>query len=147
MKWLLPPLLTLILLIAQVLLSVQMPVPGMFGPGIAQFGYLVIVAGVLLLIWGAGHFRKVRTNINTFRDPDVLVTGGPFRFTRNPMYLGFFLILFGAAIVYDAASALLPVAAFFAAANWWYIPFEEQAAEKALGEAYDDYRRRVRRWL
>ena len=147
MKWLLPPLLTLILLIAQVLLSVLMPVPGMFGPGASEIGYLLIVAGILLIFWGAGHFRKVRTNINTFRDPDVLVTGGPFRFTRNPMYLGFFLILFGAAIVYDAATALLPVAAFFAAANWWYIPYEERAAENALGEAYAEYRSRVRRWL
>ena len=147
MKWLLPPLLTLALLIVMALLSALVPEPSLLGKPVNNIGHAVIVAGILLILGAAAQFRKVRTNISTFRKPDVLVTGGPFRVTRNPMYLGFVIILAGAAIAADAAVALLPVAAFFTAANRWYIPFEERAAEQAFGPAYADYRRRVRRWL
>ncbi|MDF1722034.1 MAG: isoprenylcysteine carboxylmethyltransferase family protein [Minwuia sp.] len=147
MKWLLPPILTLILLIAMVVLSRTVPLVWLMDTATSRLGLFGVGAGVLLILWGAFQFRKVRTNIHTFHDPNVLVTSGPFRFTRNPMYLGFLIILSGAAIANNALIAFLPVAVFFVVANWWYIPYEERAAVQAFGQSYLDYKQEVRRWL
>ncbi|MCE3289332.1 MAG: hypothetical protein K0R83_1344, partial [Caulobacter sp.] len=83
----------------------------------------------------------------TFDDPDVLVTGGPFRFTRNPMYLGFLLLLAGVALGLGAASPWIVPVVFWLLADRWYIPFEERAMRRTFGEAYEAYARRVRRWV
>lgn len=147
MKWLLPPILTLFLLVAMVALSRTIPIACLMDTDSSRLGLIGVVGGILLVLSGAARFRRVKTNIKTFNEPDVLVTGGPFRFTRNPMYLGFLIMLAGAAVASNTLIAVLPVALFFAAANWWYIPFEERAAEQAFGQHYRDYRDQVRRWV
>ena len=147
MKWLLPPVLWLVMLATAVTLALIAPMGAIVPPPWHWSGAVLIALGVWLLLAASGQFRRVETNINTFRDPNVLVADGLFRFTRNPMYLGFTLTLLGAAILSNALSALAAPLFFFAVANLWYVPFEERAAAAQFGDAYAVYRKRVRRWL
>jgi protein-S-isoprenylcysteine O-methyltransferase Ste14 len=103
--------------------------------------------GIALLIWARVHFRKRDAEIHTFRAPRSLVTDGPFRFSRNPMYLGFLLVLLAAAFFVNTWCALLAPLAFLIASLVWYIPQEERALRTAFGRAYDDYAWRTRRWI
>jgi len=147
MRWLLPPVVWAMLLAAIGLLAWLAPI-GAIAPGPYHWsGAAPVAFGLWLLLSASGQFRKVEPNINTFRDPNVLVTNGAFAFTRNPMYLGFVFALLGAALLSNALSALAAPFAFVLIASVWYIPFEERAAAAQFGAAYADYKRRVRRWL
>lgn len=119
----------------------NLPTPFSYG------GWVLVVFGLAMTAFAARLFGRTKTNLHTFRDPNVLVTSGLFSLSRNPMYLGFTVALLGAAVVSNSVLALLPVAFFFAVANAHYIPFEEGAAEAQFGERYLDYKKRVRRWL
>ncbi len=147
MKWLLPPVLWAACLIAMGLLAVYLPLAAILPLPFNYLGLAFVAGGLWLLLAAARRFSRADTNINTFRDPNVLVSDGAFAWTRNPMYLGFVLTLLGVALAVNALSALALVVLFFLVANFWYVPFEERAAARQFGAAYADYRRRVRRWL
>ena len=83
----------------------------------------------------------------TFDTPRNLVTTGLFAWSRNPMYLGFTLVLLAAALAVNMWLALLGPLAFFLAAQFWYVPFEERAARETFGVAYEIYAARTRRWV
>lgn len=145
MKRLLPPLLFLICLIAMGLLHLFYPIRH---TGTHYFaGPFFLLFGALLTLLSGRYFHKIGTNIRTFDAPGKLVTGGFFRYTRNPMYLGFTCMLFGVAALSGALSTLVPVLVFFLAANYWYIPFEERKMIETFGEDYLAYRKKVRRWV
>lgn len=72
---------------------------------------------------------------------------GPYRFTRNPMYLGMVLILLAWCLWLGNAAALLALAAFVGYITRFQIVPEERALAGRFGAAYEDYRRRVRRWV
>lgn len=110
-------------------------------------GYALVIAGIALPVWSAQIFKRVETNIIPYKSPDKIVTEGPFRFSRNPMYLGMLTVLIGVAGILGAAENYAFALLYFAVANWWYIPFEEMKMHKVFGDAFDDYRTRVRRWL
>lgn len=110
-------------------------------------GYALITIGLVLPIWGSHAFKRHQTNILPYKDPDNMVTDGPFKFTRNPMYLGMLLGLFGVNVVTGTYEGLLFAMLYFAVANWWYIPFEEKRMYAVFGEKFDDYKASVRRWL
>jgi len=110
-------------------------------------GYSLIVLGILLPVWGARVFKQHKTNLIPYKKPDSMVTTGPFKFTRNPMYLGMILLLAGIAVVIGTTLAPLFPLVFFAVANWWYIPFEENRMAEAFGDDFDGYKASVRRWL
>ncbi len=110
-------------------------------------GVMVLLTGVGFLTIGSGRFIKVGTNLNTFIDPNTLVIDGPFRITRNPMYLGFTLVLTGTSFLLGSLSAFVGALLFYLVANYWYIPFEEARCMDIFGGDYVSYRERVRRWL
>lgn len=147
MQRLLPPVLFLICLLLALGLHLWWPVGRWLPAPYNLAGLLLVPVGLWLLISGSGRFGKARTNIHTFRDPDVLVTDGPFRISRNPMYLGFAAVLLGSALALGTVTPLIACALFLLAADRWYIPFEERACEARFGEAYRSYRARTRRWL
>jgi protein-S-isoprenylcysteine O-methyltransferase Ste14 len=147
MKRLLPPLLVLICLAAMGVLRVSAPGVMLIEGPAAWAGAAPILAGLAFLVAGSGTFRRRGTNIKTFNEPDVLVTDGLFRWTRNPMYLGFVLLLLGAAILLGSATAFGPVLLFWLVANSWYIPFEERALRLKFGDDYADYARATPRWI
>lgn len=148
MRWLVPPVLVLILALAMAAAARLLPRPALLPePWNAVLGWLVIALGLGLMVAAAWLFRQRRTNIHPFGKPDVLITEGVFRLSRNPIYLGLTLVLAGIALLLNALAALPLVIVFFVVADRWYIPVEERLAESAFGAEFDAYRRRVRRWL
>lgn len=147
MQRLLPPLLFMICLALALALHLALPVHTWASGPYRPVGLILVPPGVWLLIHASGLFARMGTNIHTFREPDVLVTGGPFRISRNPMYLGFASVLLGLCLALGTLTPLLAWSTFVLAADRWYIPFEERACEARFGEAYRRYRARTRRWL
>ena len=78
--------------------------------------------------------------------PRQLVIRGPYRFVRNPMYVGAGLALAGAALYYRSLALLVYAAAFFLVTHLFVIGYEEPALRRAFGEQYEAYCRRVGRW-
>jgi protein-S-isoprenylcysteine O-methyltransferase Ste14 len=97
----------------------------------------------------AQQFRARGTTVDPMHPEraSALVTGGPFRITRNPMYVGLAGLLLAHAFLRGSPKALPPVAAFGLLMDRTQIPAEEAAMRSLFGNEYDDYRARVRRWL
>jgi protein-S-isoprenylcysteine O-methyltransferase Ste14 len=147
MKKILPPLLFVLFALVMLGLDAWLGAPAVL-PGAARAaGGLLVLGGIALAVIARAWFARARTNIHTFRRPDVLVTGGPFRLSRNPMYLGFSLSLAGLAAALGSLAAFAPVAAFVVIVDRWYIAFEERMMRSTFGAAYEEYARRTRRWL
>lgn len=146
-KILVPPVLLLLCIIG--IVFVQNSVTTAFALGKIAFwvGVALTVSGIALPIWGAQVFRIAQTNILPYKDPDKMVRNGPFRFSRNPMYLGMLCIITGAAMMSGMIENFAFSALFFCVANWWYIPFEEGRMRAAFGENFDEYAAAVRRWI
>jgi len=121
------------------------PLGAMGSPPLVAIG--LILLGVVGLVGARIQFARAQAEIMTFDTPRNLVMDGLFALTRNPMYLAMMLVVTGAALLVDRWCGMLAPALFFAAANWWYIPFEERAAAAAFGEPYLAYRSQVRRWI
>ena len=110
---------------------------------------LLFAIGAALDITGLVHFMRAKTTVNPL-DPDaasVLITGGVYRFTRNPMYLGLATLLLAWAIWLGNLVALAGVALFVWFMNRFQIAPEERALEARFGSEYSRYRSRVRRWI
>jgi protein-S-isoprenylcysteine O-methyltransferase Ste14 len=111
-------------------------------------GIVLIAVGVAVSAWGRLTFKKQRAEIFPWSDAhSALVASGPFRFTRNPMYLGIVVIGIGAALVAGTWLMWLVPVLLFVLDNFVIIPFEERSMERAHGEEYLAYTGRVRRWL
>lgn len=110
-------------------------------------GGAMLLVGLTLLVIAGGLFKRAGTDMIPFQSVSALVTSGVYRWSRNPMYLGMTLILFGTAVTVGAASALLVPPVFMAIVQWRYILPEEAMLEGLFGDDYRAYRRRVRRWL
>ncbi|CCN83055.1 Putative protein-S-isoprenylcysteine methyltransferase [Vibrio nigripulchritudo SFn27] len=148
MKKLLPPYLFLISIVVMALVCWSLGSPHLIGQPAIFFGGALVLAGIGLAAKSSALFRKEQTNIMTFGEPDKLVTTGAFKYTRNPMYLGFTVALVGFAILFGAAiSSFAIVGLFILIADRWYIAFEENMMRSKFGEEYEDYSKSVRRWI
>lgn len=147
MKKLLPPVLTLLCILLMLMLDWQLPLGQALPPPWHLAGLVPILAGIALAAAGRARFARVGTEIYTFREPGQLVTGGVFRLTRNPMYLGMALLLAGVALLLGSLSPLVVAAGFVVIADRWYIRFEEAAMTAKFGDAYRAYQQGTRRWL
>ncbi|MBS0396154.1 MAG: isoprenylcysteine carboxylmethyltransferase family protein [Proteobacteria bacterium] len=113
---------------------------------------LAAVPGLLAILLVASALRRFRaagTTVNPL-DPDAashLVTGGVYRWTRNPMYLGLLLLLAAWALWMRSAAPWVVLPLFVGFLTVAQIRPEEAALQRRFGEAYDAYRARVRRWL
>jgi len=118
-------------------------------PGRAPLAITASVLGFFVSLAGIISFRRARTTVNPMR-PDTasaLVVTGIYRVSRNPMYLGFALILLGGAIHLSNPAALLPLPIFVLYINRFQIDPEERALETLFGAEFRAYRARVRRWI
>ena len=142
-----PPVLALLYLGATLVLDYLLPTPQLV-PWPYQLAGLVPAAAGFSLTHGARReLDRKGTTRNPFGEPTTLVTEGPFRFTRNPMYLAVTIVLLGIAVLVGRAPVFLAPAAFWLTMQLAYVPREEQKLERLLGTAYLDYQRRVRRWV
>ncbi len=111
-------------------------------------GIGLILVSFIAPVWALILFRREGTQVNTTSETNnKLVPSGPFRFTRNPMYLGLVVLSLGVAIATGAVLIFVAPLLVFATANWIHIPFEEAKMRHQFGAAFDDYARNVRRWL
>jgi protein-S-isoprenylcysteine O-methyltransferase Ste14 len=116
----------------------------------APYRYAGIVLAALALglgAWAAVLFRRVGTDIRPFMPSTALVVAGPYKLTRNPMYLGMAGILLGAAVLMGSLTPLIVIPGFMALIAERFIVPEEAKLEAAFGREYLDYKARVRRWL
>lgn len=142
-----PPVYLLSTLILMWLLQLYVPIYQFVHPPMAYAGIVVILFGIIMTAISAGVFLKVDTGLEPFDEAKVLVTSGFYRFTRNPMYMGMFIMLLGVAFMFGAVSALIPVPVFFLIIRNNFVLGEERFCEAAFGQQYLDYKLRVRRWI
>ena len=117
------------------------------GPGLVATGYLLAGAGLLLMLWTALTLFRHRTTVNPFAGAAVLCTDGPFRFSRNPIYLGDWLVLAGFALILATLWPLLFAPLIWLTLRYGVIRHEETHLDARFGDSYRAYRQRVRRWL
>ncbi len=109
--------------------------------------WLLLAPGLLMVLVAAAGFKRADTGMVPFSKSTALVTGGIYRITRNPMYLGMTLILAGAAIKVGSLGAWIPVPLFMAVIHRQFILKEEIFLTAIYGEEYRNYMKKVRRWL
>ncbi len=111
-------------------------------------GLLLFFLGFYLPLWASKIFAEEKTEIlPTSPTNRVLVTRGPFLFSRNPMYLGTVVMLFGIAVIIGTLPMFAAAFAQFLVMNFIFIPFEEEKMRRQFNDAFTDYTKRVRRWL
>lgn len=110
-------------------------------------GVALLTLGSSLELWSLGLFSYVRTSAIPFRPANAFVARGPYRLTRNPMYLGMTCTLAGVGMM--LGRGWIALSAFLAALviDRYAIRREEAYLERRFGGEYLDYKRRVRRWL
>ena len=112
-----------------------------------QGSVILVLAGFSLMMWSWGLFRKRNIAICPTAKTMSLITTGPYRFSRNPMYLGMILILAGLALCVGAPPFYLSAMVYFMIINFVFCPFEENKLLNSLGDEYVQYMSRVRRWI
>lgn len=142
-----PPVIAAAYLIAALVLQLVVPGTKLLPAPWHWAGLAVGGAGLALMSWAFLLFQRHDTVIDPVGTPTALVTNGPYRFTRNPMYLGIALALLGVALFAGTAIVLLAPLAFVVTINARFIPRKEANLERAFGAECSDYKRRVRRWL
>ena len=110
-------------------------------------GALPVLIGVVIAAQGSRLFARAGTNIIPFTESTALVTTGVFAYSRNPMYSGMVLALAGTALIMNGWLPWLVVGLFTAIIRGFFIRTEEKLMEQTFGEAYVEYRNRVRRWI
>jgi len=143
-----PPLAWALAVIAGLVLDWLAPLP--FLPEdwpAGLLGAVVFVLALALAIWAIDTMTRAGTNVPTNRPTTAIVESGPYRFTRNPIYLGMFGGLIGLGIAFDNPWLLLLMAPFALVVRYGVVAREEAYLERMFGDAYRGYRRRVRRWL
>jgi protein-S-isoprenylcysteine O-methyltransferase Ste14 len=142
-----PPLLVLGALALTLGLDAIWPAP-LFGAAFqAIAGGALFAAGAGLAGACVARFRRAGTNVPTYRPTTALVTNGPYRYSRNPIYVGICLAYLGLAVLIDSAWVLAGIVPLFAVLNLGVIAREEVYLEAKFGDAYRTYKQTARRWL
>ena len=142
-----PPVYLLITLILMWLLQTFLPVYQYLHEPVSYFGMVLVLCGIIISAVSAGMFKKADTGIKPFDDATALITAGFYRYTRNPMYLGMFLMLFGVAFLLGGFGALIPIPIFILIIRNHFVLGEERFMEAAFGQQYLEYKSAVRRWI
>jgi protein-S-isoprenylcysteine O-methyltransferase Ste14 len=129
----LPPVWFVLAVIAMIVLARFVPLMQWHASALRWSGVALIVAGLGVALSAARS--------------TALVTGVPYRFTRNPMYLGLAVILVGVALALEALTPFFVIPVFVAIITVGFIVPEEAMLKERFGDAYTDFQRRVRRWL
>jgi protein-S-isoprenylcysteine O-methyltransferase Ste14 len=110
-------------------------------------GGALLVSGVLLAIWGRRVMEQAGTSVNPTLPTTALVAIGPFRFSRNPLYVALTLMYVGLALLANALWVLVLIAPALLIMHYGVIRREERYLEGKFPEAYREYRSRVRRYV
>ena len=129
--------------LAAILVDRLLNLPGL-GPGGIRFAIArpLIVAGIIIIAWSAFQFIKEKGTPVPFNPPPKVVQTGPYRYVRNPMLAGVFVLLFGIGFAVSSFSLVVFFTPLYILLNVWELKnIEEPELEKRLGEEYIEYRR------
>jgi protein-S-isoprenylcysteine O-methyltransferase Ste14 len=141
-----PPFIYLIAIVTGLVLHFVRPIP--FVAGLARlFGVPIAVFAAALFIWSIKTFRSAGTPVPGNRPTTTIVKAGPYRFSRNPIYLAFSLFQTGIAVGVNDAWVLITLLPAISVMSLVVIPREERYLEARFGEEYSRYKASVRRWL
>lgn len=146
-KTILPPTYLLIALVLMVTLHWIIPLGSVLPIPWNLSGILLVAGGIWVSYVAEALFRRVKTTVKPFEIPSTLVTDGMFRFSRNPMYLGFAAILMGVAILLGSLAPFLVVPIFIALVDIRFIRIEERVLSQTFHQEWTDYAKKVRRWI
>jgi protein-S-isoprenylcysteine O-methyltransferase Ste14 len=143
-----PPLAWGLAIVAGLALDWVRPLP-FLPPGLPAgwLGTIVFILALTLAVSAIMTISRAGSNVPTNRPTTTIVERGPYRFTRNPIYLGMFLGLVGLAIAFDNLWLLLMLVPFALVIRYGVVAREEAYLERKFGDVYGGYRSRVRRWL
>jgi protein-S-isoprenylcysteine O-methyltransferase Ste14 len=142
-----PPLVYLISLAAGALVQIATPLSFLPETLALPLGAPFVVLAIALFSYSVAKFRAAGTPVPARKPTTVIVRTGPYRFSRNPIYLAFSLLQLGIAIWVNSLWLLATLVAAVALINYVVIPREEQYLERRFGAQYSAYKASVRRWL
>jgi protein-S-isoprenylcysteine O-methyltransferase Ste14 len=143
-----PPVVALMFIVIAYLLGRFIPLPFPPAPGwIRYLGLALTFAGFLLGIGAFLEFRKARTTLDPHGSSRQVVSSGIYRISRNPIYLGFLLMVIGLPLNSGLYWGIIMAPFYMMAMNGLVIEKEEAYLEKKFKSPYTDYKSRVRRWL
>src|SRR5882724_6801626 len=147
-----PPLAWALAVIAGLALDWLAPLPFLpasppAGRPVGWLGALVFALALALAAWAIVTMTGAGSNVPTNRPTTTIVESGPYRFTRNPIYLGMFGGQIGLAIAFDTLWLLLMLVPFALVIRYGVVAREEAYLERTFGDLYRGYRSRVQRWL
>lgn len=142
-----PPLLLGVVVCAVLLLGWLWPLPISPKPIVFWVGVALLLLGAALNVWGALSMRGAGTNISPLLPATALVTSGPFRFSRNPLYLAGSILLLGLALALNNLWGMLALIPLSVVMHYGVILREERYLEEKFGERYRRYRLTVRRYF
>jgi protein-S-isoprenylcysteine O-methyltransferase Ste14 len=146
-KPVLPPTYVYVAIVLMVALHFLFPVVRIIPFPWDLLGLIPLAAGAALNLSADSAFRKAKTTVKPFQESAALVTDGVYRISRHPMYLGFVLILLGLAILLGSLTPFFIVPIFAAVMDRVFIVTEERMLAEKFGQAWLDYKARVRRWV
>ena len=142
-----PPIVFAASILAGVLIDLVWPIALLADDWQYWIGGLLLAAGFVLVMACVTLFSRAGTNVPTYRPTTALVTDGPYRVSRNPIYVALFLAYAGIGVMADNGWMLALGVPLFIVMNIGVIAREERYLERKFGAAYLAYKSRVRRWI
>ena len=144
MKITFPPIILLASIVLQVILLFSFPISVDLS---SLLGLILILSGISLVFVSFRFMRKMKTTFIPDGTPEVLISSGPFKFSRNPIYLGMLAILVGVAFLMSSLSAIIIAFVFGIIINFTWIAHEEKKLHELFSEDWENYSSKVRRWI
>ena len=129
------------------LLNWLMPMHSYASEWSQRIGGILGFVGTAFGLWGVWTLRRAGTGVRPDQPVTALVTGGPYRFSRNPLYVALTMIYVGITVAWGAWWPLATLVPALAVVHWRIVRREEQFLEIRFGDEYRAYRARVRRWV
>ena len=142
-----PPRIAVGLMVVAALIDGWLDWPRIFDWPWRGVGAVAVLGGLVLTIWPLRLFDDADTTHHPYGRPGVFIRGGPYRFSRNPMYLGVTVFVLGVGVLVGTPALTFCCLAFAWIIDVHFIPREERALETQFGDDYAEYRSQVRRWL
>lgn len=143
----LPPLWLLGFCLAAWFMARWVPLFDLSGPVLRWAGAVLALAGIGVIFWSGLWFLRKKTTIEPHEEPTTLITQGPFRLSRNPIYLAMVVILLGVVLWQGGLSGLVLPPIFMVLLSRRFILPEEQGLRDHFGAAAQDYMQATKRWL
>ena len=142
-----PPIIALMFIVLAYFLGRFVPLPFVVPAILRNLGLLMTFIGFLLGMGAFLEFRNARTTVDPHGSSQHVVTSGIYRFTRNPIYLGFLLMVIGLPLNSGSYWGVVMAPFYIFLMNRLVIEHEEDYLEKKFGKTYASYKAQVRRWL